>query len=172
MRRHVALVGLSGAGKSVAGQAAARILDGRFVDIDVEIERREGISIREIFEQRGEKAFRRLESELVGTVLAGEPSIVATGGGWAAEPGNMERAAGRSVIIHLRVDPRTAATRLAGATGRPLLGGDDREGSLRTMLERRAGAYALAEHVVDTVDRTPEEVGSLVAALAQDSAGW
>ena len=90
MRRHVVLVGLSGSGKSVAGQAAARIVDGKFVDIDEEIERREGISIREIFQQRGEQAFRRLERELVGAVLAGEPSIVATGGGWAAEPGNVD----------------------------------------------------------------------------------
>ena len=48
MRRHVVLVGLSGSGKSVAGRTAARILDGRFVDIDVEIERHEGISIVEI----------------------------------------------------------------------------------------------------------------------------
>ena len=59
----LALTGFMAAGKSTAGRALATMLNWRFVDLDCEIERRAGQSIREIFSLHGEDRFRELEAE-------------------------------------------------------------------------------------------------------------
>src|SRR5688572_27406814 len=78
----VVLIGLPGAGKSTVGPLLARRLGWRFLDLDPLIEAEAGLPIAQIFEQKGEAEFRRLETELTGR-LASEPDLVlAPGGGW------------------------------------------------------------------------------------------
>src|SRR5471030_845965 len=63
-RPHVVLVGLPGSGKSTIGRLAAERARFGFLDFDLEIERRQGLSVAEIFAAKGEPFFRRLEREL------------------------------------------------------------------------------------------------------------
>jgi shikimate kinase len=82
--RAVFLVGFMASGKSSVGQELARCLGWDFVDLDARIEAREQQSIAEIFRQRGEPAFRRLETSALGDLLsASQPvnTVVALGGG-------------------------------------------------------------------------------------------
>ena len=81
MKRHVLLVGLSGAGKSTVGPLAARHLGARFVDVDTAVTEADGRSIARIFAEQGEAAFRVREHALVRAALDQPPQVIAPGGG-------------------------------------------------------------------------------------------
>ncbi len=171
MKRPIILIGLPGAGKSTVGRLLAEALDAEFEDVDVEIERREGQRIAAIFSLRGEQAFRAMEREEVLRALEGVPRVLSAGGGWAAEPGNLDEVAGRALIVHLTVDPDEAAERISGSAVRPLLAGDERE-RLRELAAARAPSYARADASVSTSGRTPADVTEEVVQLARSRAGW
>lgn len=171
MSRHVVLVGLSGSGKSSAGREAARLLGCAFRDLDEDVSRRSGTSIPELFRREGEAAFRTLEREAMADALAARPHVVAAGGGWAAEPGNIEQVLDRTLIVYLRCAPETAAGRLAGATDRPLLAAGALP-ALRAQLGVRRGCYERAHAVIDTDGRGIADVAQAVAALARTTGGW
>ncbi len=166
------LVGLPGAGKTTAGRLAARALRTAFVDVDAEIERAERASIPELFRTRGEAVFRRLERRAVERVLAGPPCVVAPGGGWAAEPGNLPAVRGRSLVVYLATTPAVAAARLGGGPERPVLAGGAPEDRLRALLARRKPYYREADAEIATDQCSAAQVASQVVLLARSRAGW
>jgi shikimate kinase len=156
------LVGLSGAGKSTVGPIVARRLDYGFFDLDAEIERETGDSISRLFERLGESAFRDAEARASDALLERPRIVVATGGGWMART-DIRRGGRGCARVWLRVSPQTAARRLAeDPTGRPLLAGEDPEGALAALLERRSRAYAEAEIAVDTDGLDPAGVADRI----------
>ena len=163
------LVGLSGAGKTTVGPIVARKLGWEFVDLDAEIERRTGAGVADLFETGGEVGFRAAEAEASDALLGRAGIVVATGGGWMARD-DIRRGGRGCARVWLRVSPQTAARRLAAdATVRPLLGRDDVEAALRSLLERRSRAYEEAEIAVDTDGRSPADVAErLLERLAGD----
>jgi len=82
---HLILVGLPGSGKTTVGQAVADLTSRTFLDLDQEIERREGRSIGRIFAEKGEAYFRKKERELTEELTFVGNMIVAPGGGWAVQ---------------------------------------------------------------------------------------
>jgi len=169
--RHIILIGLSGAGKSVVGRELARLLDCAFRDLDEDIATRAGTSVSEIFRWRGEGTFRSLERDAMERALGAMPHVIAAGGGWAAQGGNLDRVAEVAFVVYLRCSPDTAATRLCGATDRPLLVQDPLT-SLQAQLAVRRTHYERAHAVVETDELTAAEVATRVAALARSSGGW
>jgi shikimate kinase len=169
--KHVILVGLPGAGKSTVGHAVAALLGSAFHDLDDEIARRAGAGIPDLFRDRGEPAFRTLECEEMERALAAPPSVIAAGGGWAAQPGNLETAAGRAVVVHLDCPPDEAERRLAGMKDRPLLAGDARAALTRLAAER-APFYARADARVTTAGRGVKTIAREIVALARSRGGW
>src|SRR5437588_9342018 len=99
MKRHVVLVGLPGSGKTTIGRLAAERLHAGFVDIDAIVERREGRPIALIFAEKGEAAFREMERKEMEAALAGEPAVIAPGGGGAAESGAIGGAKPHALVI-------------------------------------------------------------------------
>ncbi|HEX6865152.1 MAG TPA: shikimate kinase, partial [Thermoanaerobaculia bacterium] len=77
----VYLTGFMGSGKTAAGRKLAERLGVPFVDLDSEVERRAGMTVREIFERHGEPAFRGLEQEALQATGELPDVVVATGGG-------------------------------------------------------------------------------------------
>lgn len=171
MTRHLVLIGLSGAGKSTVGREVAALLGCAFRDLDDAIARDAGLPVPEIFRQHGEPAFRALEREAMDRALEDAPHVVAAGGGWAAQPGNLERAAAIALVVYLRCSPEAAARHLGEASGRPLLAADPL-GALREQFSGRRAFYERAHAVVDTEDRSLSEVSAEIAALARTSGGW
>jgi len=171
VKRHVVLIGLPGAGKSAAGRLAARALGCPFCDLDDRIVADTGMTIAELFERLGEPAFRDAERSALDHALAEPPQLIAAGGGWAAQPGNLERSRDRAVTVYLRCDPETAARRLAGTEDRPLLAGD-LAGRVRLLAAARAPFYQRADATVETDDRTVHEVATAVVTLARSVGGW
>jgi shikimate kinase len=114
----LSLAGMMGSGKSTVARELARLLGRRFVDTDVEVERRARRPVAAIFSERGEAAFRALEREVV-RGLAG-PLVVALGGGAFCDPGNAEHLLHVGRVIFLDVSSGEASRRLGDGGGRPL----------------------------------------------------
>jgi shikimate kinase len=165
------LIGLPGAGKTEVGRLLARRLGTEFTDLDDVIVARTGKSVAQLFAARGEAAFRELEREAMLAVLAREPHVVAPGGGWAVQPGNLEAALDAVLVVHLRVEPATAAERVGVEHGRPLLGSAPGE-TLGRLAAERVAWYGRAHHAVETDGLTPEQAAETVADLARRHAGW
>jgi shikimate kinase / 3-dehydroquinate synthase len=136
--RHIALIGFMGAGKTTVGEEVARRTGRPFVDTDAEIEARHG-PITELFD-RGEAEFRRLEREIVDEALsAGEPSVIALGGG-AFEAARSDRAL--AMLIDVDVDTAWERSR---RTGRPLAHEEAAFRALFAARDYRSVADAVAE---------------------------
>ena len=173
MKRHVVLIGLPGSGKTTVGGLVAERLQAGFVDVDAVLVRREGKPVTMIFAEKGEAAFRDLERQEMETALASEPAIIASGGGWAAQPGAVEGAKARAFLIYLRTRADTAAQRSGSEGTRPLLmGGDSPAERMRQLLKERDASYAQAHEKIDTDRKTPAQVATDVVRLAQTMAGW
>jgi shikimate kinase len=172
VKRHVVLVGLPGSGKSTVGPLVAHALGTAFVDLDGAIAHRVGQAIAKLFARYGEASFRVLERAEMERVLAGEPCVVAAGGGWAAQTGNIEGAEGQALLVYLALPAAVAADRLAGAPeGRPLLAGDI-PGRMASLLAARVASYERCEARVDAAAGSPETVAVDVVRLARSRAGW
>jgi shikimate kinase len=167
----VVLIGLPGAGKSAVGQRVAAALATECEDLDDAVVTAAGRPIPTIFAQLGEPAFRNLERAAMGRALTRAPHVIAAGGGWAAQPGNLETARGEALVIHLSCSPETAAERIAAGPDRPLLAGD-RLAGLRRLDAERAASYARADAVVHTERRGIEDVAHEVVQLARSLGRW
>src|SRR3954447_22986529 len=97
------LVGFMASGKTTVGRNLASELGWHFSDIDSELEREQQTTIAKIFAERGEQAFRDLETEAIRKrivkVQAGHPCVVALGGGAFIQPRNWDLITGNGITI-------------------------------------------------------------------------
>jgi shikimate kinase len=166
LKRHVILVGLPGAGKSAVGRMAAGILGVEVRDIDTTVERRLGMTIAEIFASQGEAAFRELERRETVRALEGEPAVIIPGGGWAAQPGNLDWARGRALTVYLEAAPTTAVARVRVQGGRPLLDAADPADRMRSLLAERSTYYEACDLRLSTENKTAAQVAEELVELA------
>lgn len=148
----VFLIGYMGSGKSSIGRGVARRLGYRFADMDVEIERRVGMSVAEFFAIQGEGAFRTKEREVLEELTREDSMVVATGGGAPCFGDNMEQMNIAGLTIYLKMAPEKLLTRLMhGQAKRPLLAGKSPDELLTYIaenLEKREPFYSRAKLVV------------------------
>ena len=173
-QRHVMLVGLPGCGKTTVGRLVAQKLNAGFLDFDQVLVRKQGMPISQIFGLHGELKFRQMEKQVATNALAGPPSIMAPGGGWAAQEGHIEEAkAAGALVVYLKVFPAVAANRTSGDGTRPLLVGDDPLTRMKKLLEERERFYLKADVVVpNDSPKTAEQVTEEVLKIAREQAGW
>ncbi len=167
---HVILVGLPGAGKSTIGAAVAERLGRSFLDLDVELERREGRSVGQIFGEAGEGYFRQKERELTEELKLVGNMILAPGGGWIGDPRVVSLLHPPGRLIYLRVRPATALARLGPDRAlRPLLSRPEPLVELERLYRERRAAYEAADETVDTELLALQRVIERVAELASFS---
>ena len=128
------LVGFMGSGKTEIGRRVAERLERPFVDLDAEIERTSGVTIRALFESDGEPAFREREAAFLEGTEALPDAVVATGGGCYVREGNRRAISKLGTAVFLDVPLPTLLSRLAGKTDRPLF--RDPEQAARLYAER------------------------------------
>ena len=166
---HLILVGLPGSGKSTVGTLVAGALGRPFLDFDAEITRREGMTIPEIFGQRGEGHFRELEHALTVELSELGGMVLAPGGGWASRGDNVALLSPPGSVIYLRISTAVAVARMGASTrSRPLLNHPDPKGELDRLLSARMLAYESADAVVDVDDLKPQQVTEQIIALLGD----
>jgi XRE family aerobic/anaerobic benzoate catabolism transcriptional regulator len=157
--RHVALLGLRGAGKSTIGPLLAARLNCPFVELDSSIEQATGLQVGEIFQLHGEAYFREAERAVLAQKLAGEPSVLAVGGGIVTDPQSFAMLRTGARTVWLRAAPEDHWQRvLAQGDTRPMADNERAFTDLRRILAERDSLYRLAETEVDTSSHTIEEV--------------
>jgi shikimate kinase len=151
--RHIVLVGMMGSGKTTVGRVLASRLKRDLLDSDALVEEREGRSVRDIFANDGEDAFRAIETTVLTESLAKpDGAVIAAAGGVVLRRENREALhASGARVVWLRADPTVLAERVKGGAHRPLLD-DDPEGTLRRMYDEREALYREVADLIITVD--------------------
>lgn len=170
----VFLVGFMGCGKTEIGQCLSEMTGLPFFDTDGLIVRRSGLSVSDIFEQQGEAAFRRMESELIRQYPFPEACIVATGGGLPCHDDNMAFLNSRGKTVYLDAPEamllRTLAEPSARA-GRPMLAtaaDDALQTKIKRLLATRRPFYEQAAFrlpVADTAEAQKPLLEKLILEL-------
>ena len=164
-RPRVVLVGPMGAGKSTVAALLAQAWGLPVRDTDADVEAADGRTVADIFVESGEATFRDLETKAVAEALATHDGVLALGGGAVLAETTRDLLRGHDVVF-LRVGLTEAVKRVGLGIGRPLLLGNVRS-RVKAMLDERAPIYeSVATLVVDTDDRTPDDVAAqIVEAL-------
>ena len=157
--RHVALIGLRGAGKSTLGARLARDIGCAFVELDREIESEAGTSLSEIFLLYGQAGYRRYERRCLERVLEQhEHVVIATGGSIVSEPATYDLLLSTCYTVWLRAAPEEHMGRVvAQGDTRPMAGNQEAMDDLRRILVGRATLYGQADVIVDTSETTIEQ---------------
>ena len=156
-----------GAGKTSVGRLLAPRLGLPFHDSDDAVAHAAGLSIAELFAHQGEPAFRSLERSALSRLLAGEQSVIATGGGAVTEPETRDALRTQAFTIWLDATPAVLAGRLADLDERPLLAPGDPEAILDRLAGQRRPFYAAADLRIGTDELNAEEVAELIIATVR-----
>jgi shikimate kinase len=149
---NIYLIGMMGSGKTVTGKALAERLGFVFVDLDAEIQAREGRSIPEIFAGSGESYFRDAESSVLEHFSKKTGQVIATGGGLVLREENVRRMKKTGKVVLLKASPESLWQRVRYSKDRPLLNKPDPFGTLRQILSDREAFYENACHFSTLTD--------------------
>ena len=149
------LLGFMGAGKSTI----ARGLDPNYLDMDALIEKRLGMSITNFFTEKGEAAFRQIESEVLAELLQTD-QIVSTGGGVVISQQNRDLLKTNTDNIYLKADFETLYQRISADKDnqRPLFLNNSKEELVAIFQERQAWYKEVASRILDVTKLSPEEI--------------
>jgi shikimate kinase len=140
------LIGYRATGKSTLAQPLAERLGWSWVDADVELERRAGRTIREIFDTDGEPEFRRLERETLVDLLSQDRLVIAAGGGAVLNPDTRQEFKDAGPVVWLKASVATIEARLYGdettADRRPNLTSSGGREEIERLLNEREPIYS------------------------------
>lgn len=169
------LAGFMGSGKSTVGPLVADRLGLDFVDLDDLIEARAGRAIPAIFAERGEAAFRQIETDTLRATADRAGTVIALGGGTIVDDANRSFVQSHGLLIYLEVSADTIIDRVAeGAAHRPLLQDDTgtplpperMQARIERMLDARRAAYEAAPVTIDA-GRPPQAVAQSIIDVVQ-----
>jgi shikimate kinase len=162
---NIVLFGFMGTGKSAVAQMLARRLNLRWLDMDKEIETKEGRRIEEIFEKDGEVFFRGLERKLVQELIKQDNLVVSTGGGVVLTLENIKDFENWGLCICLNSKPEIIFERTRYRKDRPLLKEQDSMKKILELLELRQPYYEKIANQVDTSDKSINDIVETILGL-------
>lgn len=156
--KKIYLVGMMGTGKTTLGTQLADKLHYQFMDLDQLIEEQEGMTIAQIFTQKGEAYFRKLETEVLSRSTALDHTIISTGGGIVLNQQNRLLLKQES-CIYLKASSQELVRRLKNDQKRPLLQGESLENRITTLIKEREAYYLETASIeMDTTNKSVEQV--------------
>ena len=155
------LIGFMGAGKSVVGRALADRLGFELYDTDAMVEVSAGRPIPALWDAEGEDGFRAREHEAVIHACAGSGRVIASGGGSVLQIRNYGILKSAGTVVYLRAPADVLRARVGIALDRPLL--REPESFDRLLAERTPAYESAADFIVDTGERTADEVAADIA---------
>jgi len=167
--RRIFLTGMMGSGKTTTGKLLASELGYRFVDTDDMVEEVHG-PISRIFEEKGEEAFRRYESEVLQKVALLENVVISTGGGMPCYGDSSQVMRESGLIIYLHCSAQTLIQRLeADREHRPLISSGSLIKSIERLLNDRGECYSKADVIVNAGVLPEKVVEKIITLLSPDT---
>lgn len=155
---NIYLTGFMGTGKTSVGELLAQRTGWSFVDLDVRIAERQGMSIADIFARKGESFFRALEKKILKETAGLTEQVVSCGGGIVLDPENRTLMKRTGRIVCLTARPEVILERTRESLHRPLLNVKDPVQKIAELLGERAACYAQADLMVDTSELNIRQV--------------
>ena len=176
MHNTIILIGYRATGKSSVGQRLAERLDLRFIDMDHELEERQGRSISEMVADQGWPYFRALEKGLLTDLIHKPGLVISTGGGAILHQEIWPRVMASGLVVWLTADRQIICQRLMAdewtASQRPALTSSDTCAEIAEVLAIREPLYRAGCHLtMDTGAMGVDEVVELIATRAREWAG-
>ena len=169
--KKIILVGYMGSGKSLIGKLLSEKTEYFFSDLDKIIEERTHLTIKKLFETKGELYFRKLENEIFTALLeSNQDTIISTGGGTPCYFDNYKMLNNKdNISIYLNASIDTLYNRLIDQKARrPLLTNQSDE-EFKTFIAKhlfdRSFFYNQAKHRIDVNDKSPEEIANEIIPL-------
>ncbi len=159
---NIALIGFMGTGKTSVGHVVASLLRFTMVDTDDLIQAKTGKRISEIFETEGEARFREYEWAIVTELASLRQTVIATGGGLAANPRNLASLRSHALVVCLWASAATIWDRVRHQSHRPLLHDPDPQAKIQRLLAERDPCYRQADVLISTELRSVREVAQQV----------
>ena len=161
--QNIVLIGFMGCGKTSVGKRLAKRLVYEFADSDDEIAKRAGMSIPHIFAKYGEAFFRGMEREAIEVLSGRRGLVIATGGGAATNPINIEKLKSGGCIFYLCASPEQLHRNTLTDQNRPLLQTGDRLATIRELLAKRDPLYrAAADYIIRTDGLDTDKVTDVI----------
>lgn len=158
------LCGFMGCGKSTAGRIAARKLGCGYVDTDKLIVKNEKMTIPEIFAQKGEDYFRKIEAETVKN-LCGKTMVVACGGGAMINPETASAASKKDIVVYMEVPFETCYNRIKDDPNRPIAASSTKEQLLERYIQRHEIYSRNASVTVSCTGTPAANANAVIAAV-------
>lgn len=163
---NISLIGMMGCGKSTIAKLLADRLLFQLVDIDDLIVQKEGQSINEIFANKGEEYFRKIEADILKHILSFDNTIISTGGGIIKLDNNIQLLKEKSKVVYLKADANVLYERVKNNSDRPLLNTEDMYDKIKVLLSERKEKYEFAAHyIIDANQMTNKIVEEIIEKL-------
>ena len=158
MNKSLILTGMMGVGKSTLGKVLSLKLNSKFIDVDKLIEKKEKMSIQNIFKAKDEKYFREIEEKITLEVLDTFPAVIALGGGAFINKNIRDKVLKRSISFWLDSNINTLLKRMSNKKKRPLIDKESPKAELIKLYAKRKDAYKMADHKIDCSKYTKNEI--------------
>ena len=163
----IILTGMMGAGKTTIAHILGKKLNIKSIDIDTLIEQNEGEKISEIFSNKGEEFFRKIEKETIRNIFTPNPEnlVISLGGGALENPETREFLLNNSTVIYLKTSPKIIYERIKNNTSRPLLCDNMSVEKITEILEKREANYQSATITITTDNKTPNQIAEEIIGV-------
>ena len=165
MKKNLVLLGMMAVGKTTLGKIVAKKQELKFIDIDASIEKKNSMTIKEIFKKKGEKFFRIEEEKEVLKSLEKNNCVIALGGGSFMNETLRENILKNAISIWLNVDIKILNKRIKWNRKRPLLNEENNQKKLTELYTERKEIYKLANHKIACDKLSKENIAKKIIAL-------
>ena len=165
MKKNLVLLGMMAVGKTTLGKIVAKKQELKFIDIDASIEKKNSMTIKEIFKKKGEKFFRMEEENEILKSLEKNNCVIALGGGAFMNKTVRENILKNAISIWLNVDIKTLNKRVKWNQKRPLLKKENNQKKITELYAERKDIYKLANHKIECDNLSKKNIAEKIIAL-------
>jgi len=165
VKKNLVLLGMMAVGKTTLGKIVAKKQELKFIDIDASIEKKNSMTIKEIFKKKGEKFFRMEEENEILKSLEKNNCVIALGGGAFMNKTVRENILKNAISIWLNVDIKTLNQRVKWNQKRPLLKEKNNQKKITELYAERKNIYKLANHQIACDKLSKKNIAEKIIAL-------
>ena len=163
-KENLVFLGMMGSGKSSIGSIVSKKLNIDFIDIDLEIEKKIGMSISRIFEYKGEKYFRQIEELITLKFLKKSKALISLGGGAFLNNRIKKEVLDNNISFWLNWDVKTLISRVKNSPKRPLAFKSSKN-ELIELIKKRSIVYSKAMYRIDCENLSKNEIAKKIIKI-------